>query len=493
MAWTGEIRHGSDSNDDTKPDDEPPVVPSSTSIALGGNANVQTAKSSQVSVAYDDQLRLERQLCEDELNIVPVWLADETDITEEGIKLQDQSKWRRYAEHDLCALLHYKQHPPTEAYKEGTRWADYFRMNRLFAEKVLEAYQPGDTVLIHDYYLMLLPQFLRDRYPDISIAFYLHTPFPSSELVRCLSRRRDILEGMLGSDLIAFQSFQYAQHFANSCARILGAEASPNAVKLASRRVQIEVIPVGINVSNIHSLAWTASVTEKCSSLRKQHKGKSIIVAYDPKDRLGGVDKKLLAFDRFLDLYPDFQNRVILLQVISQTTMEEDDTEDSKYASSVNELVSDINRKYGSLENMPIQLHSQSLTVDEYFALLRSGDVALFTSVRDGMSTTSLEFVVCQQNAHGPTIISEFSGTASNLEEAIHINPWDTVGVADQIYEALNMSEEERQTMHAALYRRVTEYDVGYWVSTMLRCLKGAAGSQGQSYQAVGGLPVVSE
>jgi trehalose 6-phosphate synthase/phosphatase len=108
------------------------------------------------------------------------------------------------------------------------------------------------------------------------------------------------------------------------------------------------------------------------------------------------------------------------------------------------------------------------------------------------MSTTSLEYVVCQQNVHGPIIISEFSGTASNLEEAVHINPWDTVGVANQIYEALTMSEEERQTMHAALYRRITEKDVGHWVTTVLRRLRRVVGQRGKQ-PVVQGLPIISE
>ncbi|TWU77871.1 threalose-6-phosphate phosphatase [Metarhizium rileyi] len=488
VAWTGEIHHVPRNEEN-----HPPVLPSSTTISLGGSTASGAAKSRDVYVSRDDQQRLERQLGEDKICMLPVWLADETDMTAEGIELRDQSKWRRYAEHDLCALLHYQQHPPTDPYMEAERWANYYRMNQLFAERVLECYQPGDIVLVHDYYLTLLPQLLRQRYPDMRIGFYLHTPFPSNELIRCLSRRREILEGMLGSDLIAFQSFHYALHFANTCARVLGLEATSEAVNTEARRVQIEVIAVGINVSNIHSLAWKASVTEKCSSLRKQHRGRKIIVAHDPKDRLGGVDKKLLAFDRFLASYPEYQNKVVLLQIMSQTTIEEDDNEEAKYATKVNELVTEINCKYGSLDYMPIQLHSQSLSTDEYFALMRSGDVALFTSVRDGMCTSSLEYVVCQQNAHGPTMLSEFSGTASSLKEAIHINPWDVVGVADQIYNALNMSEEDRQTMHAALYGRITEHDVEYWISTLLRRLRRAVGWQTPNYVAVPGLPIISE
>ncbi|OAQ58004.2 glycosyltransferase family 20 [Pochonia chlamydosporia 170] len=493
VAWTGEIRRAPSSDNENVPINHAFITPSSTSISLGGRETLQTTQPKNIFVTRADQQRLECQLHQDEICFLPVWLAEETDIEPEGIKLCDQSRWRQYAEHDLCALLHYRQHPPSEPYSEGVRWANYYRMNQRFAEKVLESYRPGDVVIVHDYYLMLLPLLLRKRHPHISITFYLHTPFPSSELIRCLCRRQSVLEGMLGSDLIAFQSFHYAQHFANSCARILGLDASSKVVQTATGRVRIRVIPMGIDISAIHSLAWKTTVTEMCSALRKQHSGKKIIVAYDPKDRLGGVDKKLLAFGRFLDKYPEYQNRVILVQVMSQTSIETDDREESKYAAGVSELVSEINSKYGSLDFMPIQLHSQSLTTSEYFALLRSGDLALFTSVRDGMSTTSLEYVVCQQHANGPIIISEFSGTAGSLKEAIKINPWDTTGVADKIHEALNMSEKSRQTMQEALYKRTTERDVQYWVTTVIHSLKRAVNARESSiFVALGMLAVIA-
>ncbi|QUC18344.1 uncharacterized protein UV8b_02585 [Ustilaginoidea virens] len=479
VAWTGEIHPSSAAAHRLEPDTRPAVIPTSTSISLVGSPHVPTElKSSEVHITAEDQMRLERQLREDKLKIVPIWLHDDGNASERGVTLRDQSRWRRYAEHDLCSLLHYKQHPPTDGYKEAFRWTDYCRMNQAFADKISEVYRPGDVVLVHDYYLMLLPELLRQRHHDIRVAFFLHTPFPSSELVRCLARRKQILQGVLGSDLIAFQSFDYAQHFANSCSRILGLQASSKAVYMPTRRVQLDITPAGINVPNILLLAWSASVTEKYSMLRRMYAGKKIIVAYDPIDRLGGVDKKLIAFDRFLQMYPEWQDGVVLLQVIGQTTIEDDDGEESRYASSVNALVNEINCKHGSLDHMPIRLHAQSLSTDDYFALLRSGDVALFTSIRDGMSTTSLEYVVCQQNAHGCTIISEFSGTASNLEEAIHINPWNTVGVAEQIHKALGMTAEVRRDMHAALYRRIMQSDVSHWVDSILQRLTSAVHSR---------------
>nr|AXS58648.1 trehalose-6-phosphatase TPPA homeolog p [Epichloe coenophiala] len=469
VAWTGEIQQPSET-------EEEPSEPDTEMAALSHAA--PNPKFNDLCISNEDQRRLEQQLAAESLKTVPVWLADKGDISETGIKLRNQRRWRRYAEHDLCAVLHYRQHPPTGGFTAGQRWADYCRMNQMFADRICEVYHPGDVILVHDYHLMLLPALLRQRHPDIRISFFLHTPFPSSEMVRCLVRRNEILSGLLGSDVVAFQSFHYAQHFANSCSRILDLEANHKGVYTSSRRVRIAILPAGINVSNIHSLAWSVPVTEKCLGLRKLHADKKIIVACDPLDRLGGVDKKLQAFDRFLEMYPEWRERVVLLQLVGQATIEDDVGEESHYASNVSALVNSINCKYGSLGYMPVQLQPQRLSTDDYFALLRSGDIALFSSIHDGMSTTSLEYVVCQQNTYGCTIISEFSGTVSSLEEAMHINPWDTVGVAERIHEALSMTSDKRQAMHMALYKRITQNNVKYWVNTNLHCLMDASQSR---------------
>ncbi|KAG6039227.1 hypothetical protein E4U41_003039 [Claviceps citrina] len=479
VAWTGEVQRPSEAEEDTVLDTESTALSQSTSIGLGRSTTAPPrAKFNELCISPDDQKRLEQQLSDQDLKTVPVWLADDKEITESGIKLRDQFRWRRYAEHDLCAVLHYKQHPPGDGFAEAKRWRDYVRMNQLFADRICEVYRPGDVILVHDYHLMLLPALLRRRNPGILISFFLHTPFPCSELIRCLVRRKEILQGLLGSDVVAFQCFHYAQHFANSCSRILNLQATHRGVYTPLRRVRLEVIPAGINISNIHSLAWSASVTEKCLSLRKLHAGKKIIVACDPLDRLGGVDKKLQAFDRFLEMYPEWREKVVLLQLLGQTTIEDEVGEESHYARNVSSLVNSINCKYGSLGYMPIQIQAQSLSTDDYFALLRSGDVALFTSIRDGMSTTGLEYVVCQQNTYGCTILSEFSGTANSLEAAMHINPWDTVGVAESIHEALSMAADGRQAMHMALNKRITQNDVKHWVNTNLACLMDAAQSR---------------
>lgn len=424
--------------------------------------------------------RLEYQLSHDKkIKTVPVWLADDVEGSDDGILLNDQARWRRYAENDLYTLFHYKTPIPSDGRKERAQWADYYRMNQKFANKILELYKPGDIVIVHDYYLTLLPSMLRQRVPHMYISFFLHCPFPSSEFLRCLPRRKDILEGMLGSNLIGFQSYSYSRHFSSCCTRICSYPSDTGGVEIYGSRVEVGVHPIGIDAKKVESMAFCPAVNEKVKALRKMYAGKKIIVGRDRLDSVRGVAQKLMAFDRFLELYPDWREKVVLIQVTSPTSVIEDENADpeNRIASRVNEWVSRIHGTYGHLGYDPVQHFPQYLSQDEYFALLRAGDIGLITSVRDGMNTTSLEYIVCQRENNGPLILSEFSGTAGSLKDALHINPWDLSGVADEINNALTMSEENRMAMQKSLHDHVTKKNVQNWINSFLTRLVNVLGS----------------
>ena len=469
VAWTGEIGHVPD-NTVTSSGETPVAMPFSASIALDEAVLNKTTSPEDVFVTHEDINRLEQQLYRDDIRTIPIWLADDDDVTDEGIKLVRQSRWRRYAERDLCALFHYKQHPPTSEYKE-IKWKDYHSMNKAFADKICDIYKPGDVIIVHDYYLTLLPRMLRQRLPNIHVAFFLASPFPTSELVRCLSRRKEILEGMLGSDVIGFATTRYLCHFADSCTRILNYPADRNVIESPVSKVHLDIFLVGIDISKTMSLAYADSVRDKCTELQELYLGKKIIVGYDPLDRLGGVDKKLQAFGRFLECYPCWRDKVVLIQITATERKEDDDGDESTYVTKVNDLASSINGTYGSLGYTPVHISARQLSQDEYFALLRIGDVALNTCIREGISITNLEYIACQRGTWGVPIISEFSGMASSMEEATCINPWDLNGVADQIHAALALSEERKRTQYDALFARVVEGDAAAWAISLLRRL----------------------
>jgi trehalose 6-phosphate synthase/phosphatase len=485
VGWTGEIKPAADelSPPETPPATTttlskiPPLNKSSAPIPVDGAARPPTPPQSDgLWISKEDQTRLERQLAHDNgCRSVPVWLFDDVDGGEGELLLKDQARWRRYAEHDLYTLFHYKQHEPTDGRAERKSWADYYRMNVKFATRILEIYKPGDIVMIHDYHLLLLPSMLRQRVPHMYISFFLHVPFPSSEFLRCLPRRNEVLEGVLGANLVGFQSYSYSRHFVSCCTRILGFPSDIAGVDAYGAKVTVGVFPIGIDAAAVEKLAFGQKVIdEKVAAIKKLYEGKKLIVGRDRLDSVRGVAQKLMAFERFLDLFPEWRDKVVLIQVTSPTTttMEGEKGESSnKIANKVSELVAKINGLYGSLGFSPVQHYPQYLSQEEYLALLRSADIGLITSVRDGMNTTSLEYVVCQRDDHGPVILSEFSGTAGSLKNAIHINPWDLSGVAEAINYGLTMSEEKKLAQHLSLYNHVTSHNVQAWVRSYMRRL----------------------
>ncbi|KAI1361550.1 trehalose-phosphatase [Xylaria arbuscula] len=479
VAWTGEIECSFEKTASTVESNDSTSMPGlshlTAPVPIDDDLPPTPPSSDGLFISRDHQKALERRLAEDKrLKTIPVWLSDDNDVEDEGITLYDQDRWRRYAEHALYPLFHYKQQEPSDGRADRIEWANYYRANLQFANKIMEVYKPGDIIVIHDYYLLLLPSMLRQRVPNMYISFFLHCPFPSSEYLRCLPRRKELLEGLMGSNLIGFQSYSYSRHFTSCCTRILDFPSDASGVDAFGARVEVGVYPIGIDSERVLKLAWSDEVSEKCHALKEMYKGTKIIVGRDRLDSVRGVTQKLMAFNRFLEMYPEWREKVVLIQVTSPTSRKEGKEEaETKIASKVNELVTKINGEFGSLGFSPVQHYPQYLAPDEYFALLRAADIGLITSVRDGMNTTSLEYVVCQRDTHGPLILSEFSGTAGSLRDAIHINPWDLSNVAKQINNALTMSPEMRQSMQSNLYTHVTTQTVQSWITKFLRKLVG--------------------
>ncbi|KAL2843803.1 glycosyltransferase family 20-domain-containing protein [Aspergillus pseudodeflectus] len=440
-----------------------PLVPDTSKL------HPQNAAPEPFAVSPSDREKLEGQLSTSRYGkIVPVWLTEESEAPQETVPLENQSRWRRYAEKQLYALLHYKQNGPTDGRFEREAWADYVRLNRLFAERIIQEYKEGDIVWIHDYHLFLLPSILRQHIPNVHIGFYLHSPFPSSEFMRCLAKRKEVLTGVLGANMIGFQTFSYSRHFSSCCTRVLGFESNSAGVDAYGAHVAVDVFPIGIDAEAIQKVAFENEDTERAvEALRELYAGKKIIVGRDRLDSARGVAQKLQAFEMFLERFPEWRDKVVLIQVTSPTSLEEE-KEESKIASRVSGLVSTINGRFGSLSFSPVKYYPQYLSQSEYFALLRVADVGLITTVRDGMNTTSLEYIICQQNNHSPLILSEFSGTAGALSSAIHINPWDTIGVAETINKALTVSLEEKKEQHLKLYKHVTTNTVSAWAKQFI-------------------------
>ncbi|WFD35831.1 hypothetical protein MCUN1_002699 [Malassezia cuniculi] len=343
-------------------------------------------------------------------------------------------------------------------------WDAYVAVNSAFADRIAAEYKPGDIVWVHDYHLMLVPHMLRERNPHAHVALYMHAAFPSSEFFRCLPQRKEIIEGMLGADLVCFQNRAYSRHFISSCVRICGVEVFGSSVETQNGRVtHISHNPIGIDVERVKQNCSVPGVAPKIKLLRELYRDKHIIVGCDKLDVVRGVVQKLQAFYEFLAQYPQWRERVVLIQVTVPAL-----NSSPKLERQVSELVNEINGTFGSLSFTPVQHYHHVIERDEYYALLSVADMFLVTSVRDGMNTTSMEYIVCQQlhNRH-PIVLSEFTGTSWRLPDAIQINPWDIGGVASVIERTLRLSKSEREHYHALCHRQIVSHTSQAWALTL--------------------------
>lgn len=397
-------------------------------------------------------------------NVHPVWAPSSS-----GAK----PKWMQYADDVLWPVFHYIMPQPSDGRAEHEAWRDYVRLNEIMFNKVKELYKPGDLIWVHDYHLLLLPQLLRMEFPDAAIGLFVHIPFPSSEYFRGISKRLQVLDGMLGANVVAFQSQSFSRHFVSCCARVLGHEVAAGIVMAYGMNIAVDSLPIGIDVDKIEHDAFSDKVEQKVRALRQVYAGKAIIVGRDRLDSVRGVVQKLEAYETFLEMYPEWRNRVVLIQVllkpqahlIGQTRLV---AQSNLVQRKVEEMVSRINNIYGSLNYSPVVHYQMRVDRDEYLALLRAADVAVVASVRDGMNTTALEYVVCQRHTAAPLVLSEFTGTSTVLQDASLVNPWDAVGVARALHDSLTLSATEREKQEQQLYLQVTSNTVQQWTNAFI-------------------------
>ncbi|KAJ3038866.1 Trehalose-6-P synthase/phosphatase complex synthase subunit [Rhizophlyctis rosea] len=362
----------------------------------------------------------------------------------------------------LWPLFHY--HPGEINFNEK-HWEDYQAANVAFADAVAEICEGGDIIWVQDYHLMLLPALLRERLEktgkDVKIGFFLHTPFPSSEIYRILPVRKQILLGVLSCDLIGFHTYDYARHFLSSCTRILGLHTMPNGVEFEGRNVHVGTFPIGIDPVKFSEGLNSDRIQSRIAALEEKFKGMKLIVGVDRLDYIKGVPQKMHALELFLSKHPEWIEKVVLVQVAVPSRQ---DVEEYQHLQQVvNELVGRINGRFGTVEYTPIHFMHKSVNFDELVALYAVADACLITSTRDGMNLVSYEYIVSQQKKHGVLILSEFAGAAQSLNGSIIVNPWNTEELAAGIHDAVTMPDNVRTANFQKLFRYVTKYTAAHW------------------------------
>ncbi|KAH7075139.1 glycosyl transferase [Paraphoma chrysanthemicola] len=409
-----------------------------------------------LEVPEDEVKQLEGQLRE-EYNAVPIMLDDE---------LADRHYNGFSSETTLNAIMwplfHY--HPGEITFDESA-WEGYTEANRLFAKAVAKDVQDNDMVWVHDYHLMLMPAMLREELGDtkknVKIGFFLHTPFPSSEIYRILPVRNEILLGVLHCDLIGFHTYDYARHFLSSCSRILGLATTPNGVEFQGKVITVGAFPIGIDPEKFDEGLQKPKVQERIAALEKKFQGVKLIVGVDRLDYIKGVPQKLHALEVFLTEHPEWIGKVVLVQVAVPSRQDVEEYQNLRAV--VNELVGRINGKFGTIEFMPIHFMHKSVSFDELIALYSVSDVCLVSSTRDGMNLVSYEYIATQEKRHGVMILSEFTGAAQSLNGSLIVNPWNTEELADAIHDAVTMGDEQRNMNYQKLSKYIRKYTSAWW------------------------------
>jgi len=388
-----------------------------------------------------------RKTLVDQYQCVPVFLS------REAIEMF----YHGFSNDTIWPLFHY--FVDKVAYNPDT-WLAYQAVNREFFEITASIMEKGDLVWIQDYQLMLLPKHLKDSFPEHEIGFFLHIPFPSYEIYRLLMWREEILHGILGADLIGFHTYDYVRHFLSSVRRILHLEDHFNRILYEDRYIHVDAFPMGIDYDR-----FSGAVLRPDPSLEtiyeEQRRGIRMILSVDRLDYTKGIPQRIEAFRLFLANYPQYHGKIRWNLIIAPSREEIESYEQLR--KEITESISEVNGEFATMDWMPVWFFYRAFDQDQLIAFYRTSDVMLVTPLRDGMNLVAKEYLAAHSDLRGMLVISETAGAASELSEAVVINPNDPWAIGDGLKKALEMPEKEMIYKNRIMHQRLKRYNVSFW------------------------------
>ena len=386
--------------------------------------------------------------------LVPVFLTDDDiELYYEGFS--NKTIWPHFH--------YFTQHTTYE----DEYWESYESVNRRFFEIVKDQLQEDDMVWVHDYQLMLLPNMIREAFPKVSIGFFLHIPFPSYEVFRMLPWRQQILDGILGSDLIGFHTFDYMRHFLSATYRICGHEHEFGHLTVGKRIVNVDVFPMGIDYEK-YAFPDVNQDDPGAVEIRELAKNRKIIMSVDRLDYTKGIPQRIKAFKQFITEHPEYRRKVTLVMIVVPSRAGVDTY--SRLKQEVDELVGSVNSAHSTFDWVPIQYYYRSLNFAELTTLYKVSDIALITPLRDGMNLVAKEYVAAKEESKdGVIILSEMAGAAQELNDAITVNPQDANDIVAALVEALEQSPEDRRRHMEIMQAKLKQYNVRAWAATFIQ------------------------
>lgn len=410
-------------------------------------------------VDSQEQAALKHKL-EQESQCSPVFLTKE----------EADGHYEGFSNTSLWPLLHY--FPSRFRYEPS--WLDsYESVNRKFTEAILQIASPDDLVWVHDYQLMLVPGMLRKAMPQLKIGFFLHTPFPSYEVYRCHPNRGQLLEGLLGADLIGFHIFGYLRHFRSAVLRILGLCSEITHIRHQGRETVLGVFPIGINSQKFESALDAPAHGEHVARFLGSFEGKRIVLSVERLDYTKGLVHRLDAIDHFLATLDEAERDRIKFIFISVPSRE-GIGDYRQLREEVEHSIGRLNGKHATLRNSPIHFIHGSVSFEELCGLYALADVALVTPLIDGMNLVAKEYIAAKRDRPGVLILSEFAGAAEELFNALIVNPYDPASLAHSLERALDMSTDEMRRRMEPMRQRVMKFDAQAWARSFLHDLAHA-------------------
>jgi trehalose 6-phosphate synthase len=404
----------------------------------------------------------------DGLDLVPMTMsAEEVENFYEGFS--NATLWPLY--HDVVAK--------PEFHREW--WDSYVAVNRRFAAKAAEVASEGATVWVHDYQLQLVPQMLRDQRPDLRIGFYLHIPFPPAELFQQLPWRRQILEGLLGADLVGFQLTGGSQNFVRLVRQRVGHKTHRDLIYLPDgRTVRAKAFPISIDAAGFEELARSESVGTRAGEIREAlGNPRTVFLGIDRLDYTKGIIARLRAFGELIeDGHLDVEDAVF----VQVATPSRERVEQYRILrDEIDRLVGHINGDLGKIGRPAVSYLHASHPREEMAALYRAADVMVVTPYRDGMNLVAKEYVACRFDNDGALVLSEFAGAADELRQAWLINPYDINGMKSALLEASRAQSRDLTRRMRAMRRTVIQHDVAAWADSFLEDLAAVRPSHGKA------------
>lgn len=381
-----------------------------------------------------------------------------------------------YSNHILRPLLHYQlfDRMVLSGILDTSGWDTFLDANQQFCDAIVEVWQPNDLIWIADYRLLLLPRLIRERLEhDANIGLLFNTvPFPTSEIFRNLPQARDILRGMLGSNVIAFQTYSDARHFISSCTRLLGVDSlgeSNFGVEYNGLPVRVQVIPWNIDDEDLLREVLQSYKEEILSCISRTlecFQNQKIIIGIESGEQARGAIHKLYAFEWILKNHPDVIGHINLIQIIQSNSPESREENSPLLVSRLNEISSHINDQYGSLGYTPVYLYTTNrLDKTEYYGLLSAANVCILMGEREGANPVGPEYVACQMETGGcgELIISKFSGMSKLLHPATKVNPRNYAEVGKAIYNAIFLNDGSSKQKLENLWNIISNNRLSAW------------------------------